>query len=135
MNSKKTTIKYFDLFAGIGGFRTAAESLRSKAYNFKHVAYCEIDKQARELYNKAQKSNGIQVIEDAKDIKTNKNKKGIKVEDFDLLFGAHKLNLKIVEIPIRYRERTYGTTNISRFKHGLILLRMCAFASRKCKFI
>jgi SAM-dependent methyltransferase len=55
--------------------------------------------------------------------------------DFDLLFGAHKLNLKIVEVPIRYRERTYGETNISRFRHGLILLRMCAFASRKCKFI
>lgn len=55
--------------------------------------------------------------------------------DFDLLFGAHKLNLKIVEVPIRYRERTYGETNISRFKHGIILLRMCLFASRKCKFI
>lgn len=55
--------------------------------------------------------------------------------DFDLLFGAHKLNLKIVEIPIRYRERTYGQTNISRFKHGWILLKMCLFASRKCKFI
>lgn len=55
--------------------------------------------------------------------------------DFDLLFGAHKLNLKIVEVPIRYRERTYGETNISRFKHGVILLRMCLFASRKCKFI
>lgn len=55
--------------------------------------------------------------------------------DFDLLFGAHKLNLKIVEVPIRYKERTYGETNISRFKHGIILLRMCAFASRKCKFI
>ena len=55
--------------------------------------------------------------------------------DFDLLFGAHKLNLKIVEVPIKYRERTYGETNISRFKHGVILLRMCAFASRKCKFI
>jgi hypothetical protein len=55
--------------------------------------------------------------------------------DFDLLFGAHKLNLKIVEIPIKYRDRTYGETNISRFKHGIILLRMCAFASRKCKFI
>jgi ubiquinone/menaquinone biosynthesis C-methylase UbiE len=55
--------------------------------------------------------------------------------DFDLLFGAHKLNLKIAEVPIRYRERTYGSTNISRFKHGLILLRMCMFASRKCKFI
>jgi SAM-dependent methyltransferase len=55
--------------------------------------------------------------------------------DYDLLFGAHKLNLKIVEVPIRYKERTYGETNISRFKHGLILLRMCAFASRKCKFI
>ncbi len=55
--------------------------------------------------------------------------------DFDLLFGAHKLNLKIVEVPIKYRERTYGSTNISRFKHGIILLRMCLFASRKCKFI
>lgn len=55
--------------------------------------------------------------------------------DFDLLFGAHKLNLKIVEVPIRYKERTYGSTNISRFRHGLILLRMCLFASRKCKFI
>jgi SAM-dependent methyltransferase len=55
--------------------------------------------------------------------------------DFDLLFGAHKLNLKIVEIPIRYKERTYGETNISRFKHGFLLLRMCAFAARKIKFI
>ncbi len=54
--------------------------------------------------------------------------------DFDLIFGAYKLNLKIVEIPIRYRERTYGSTNISRFKHGLILLRMTAFAARKIKF-
>jgi ubiquinone/menaquinone biosynthesis C-methylase UbiE len=54
--------------------------------------------------------------------------------DFDLIFGAYKLNLKIVEIPIRYKERTYGDTNISRFKHGLILLRMCFFAARKIKF-
>jgi len=88
MNSEKTTLKYFDLFAGIGGFRTAVESLCCENYDFKHVAYCEIDKQARELYNKAQKSQGIQIIEDAKDIMTNKNKKGIKVEDFDLLFGG-----------------------------------------------
>ncbi|MFI5164152.1 MAG: glycosyltransferase [Bacteroidia bacterium] len=55
--------------------------------------------------------------------------------DFDLLFGAHKLNHKIVEIPIRYKDRTYGSTNISRFKHGFILLRMCIFALRKIKFI
>ncbi len=54
--------------------------------------------------------------------------------DFDLIFGAYKLNLKIVEVPIRYRERTYGDTNISRFKHGLILLRMVIFAMRKIKF-
>lgn len=54
--------------------------------------------------------------------------------DFDLIFGAFKLNLKIVEIPIRYRERTYGSTNISRFSHGLILLKMVAFAARKIKF-
>ncbi len=55
--------------------------------------------------------------------------------DFDLLFGAAKLNLKIVDIPIRYRERTYGTTNIQRFKHGLLLLRMTAFAARRLKFV
>ena len=54
--------------------------------------------------------------------------------DFDLLFGAHKLNLCIVEVPIRYHERTYGRTNISRFKHGYILLKMCFFAARKIKF-
>jgi SAM-dependent methyltransferase len=55
--------------------------------------------------------------------------------DYDLIFGAFKLNLRIVEIPIRYRERTYGSTNISRFKHGMILLRMCFFAARKIKFV
>jgi len=55
--------------------------------------------------------------------------------DFDLLFGAAKLNLKIVEIPIRYRERTYGSTQISRFKHGMLLLKMTFFALKKIKFI
>jgi len=53
--------------------------------------------------------------------------------DFDLILGASKLNLKFIEIPIRYRERTYGTTNISRFKHGLMLLGMTLFAFRKLK--
>lgn len=55
--------------------------------------------------------------------------------DFDLLFGASKLNLKIVEIPIRYRSRTYGETQISRFRHGWLLLRMCIFAMLKLKII
>ena len=55
--------------------------------------------------------------------------------DFDLIFGAAKLNLKIVDLPIRYRERTYGSTNISRWKHGMLLMRMVAFAARRIKFI
>lgn len=55
--------------------------------------------------------------------------------DFDLIFGAAKLNLKILEIPIRYRARTYGETNISRFRHGWLLLKMVFFASKKIKFI
>lgn len=54
--------------------------------------------------------------------------------DFDLLFGAYKLNLKIIDLPIRYQERTYGDTNISRWKHGMLLLRMSAFALNKVKF-
>lgn len=55
--------------------------------------------------------------------------------DFDLLFGASKLNLKIAEIPIRYRERTYGSTQISRFRHGILLFKMTFFALKKIKFI
>ena len=54
--------------------------------------------------------------------------------DFDLLFGAAKLNLKIVEVNVRYKDRQYGTTQISRFKHGWLLIRMSLFAARKLKF-
>jgi len=54
--------------------------------------------------------------------------------DFDLLFGAAKLNLKISDMPIRYRARTYGDTNISRWRHGVILLRMVLFAARRIKY-
>ncbi len=53
--------------------------------------------------------------------------------DFDLLFGAAKLNLKVVEIPIRYAARGYGETQISRFSDGWMLLRMVLFAWRKLK--
>jgi len=55
--------------------------------------------------------------------------------DFDLIFGAAKYNLKFVDLPIRYRERTYGDTNIQRWTHGWLLLRMVLFAMRRVKFI
>jgi SAM-dependent methyltransferase len=55
--------------------------------------------------------------------------------DFDLLFGAAKLNLKIVELPIRYRERRYGDTNIRRFRDGWLLLRMSWTAWRRLKLV
>jgi SAM-dependent methyltransferase len=55
--------------------------------------------------------------------------------DFDLIFGATKLNLKIVEVPIRYAAREYGETQISRFQHGWLLLRMVVFAYKKLKII
>jgi len=53
--------------------------------------------------------------------------------DFDLIFGASRLGLKIVEVPIRYANRTYGETQISRFRHGLLLLRMVWFAFLRIK--
>ena len=53
--------------------------------------------------------------------------------DFDLIFGASKLVLKAVEIPIRYANRSYGETQISRFRHGLLLLRMVFFAFMRIK--
>jgi SAM-dependent methyltransferase len=55
--------------------------------------------------------------------------------DFDLLFGASNLNLQILDIPIRYRERVYGETNIRRWRDGLLLLRMVLIAVRKLKFV
>jgi len=55
--------------------------------------------------------------------------------DFDLLFGAARLSLKIVEVPIRYGAREYGTTNIERWRHGWLLLRMVLFAARRIKFV
>jgi len=54
--------------------------------------------------------------------------------DFDLIFGATKMNLDIVEMPIRYRDRIYGTTKIRRFYHGWILIKMCLLGARKLKF-
>ena len=55
--------------------------------------------------------------------------------DFDLIFGATKLSLKVAEVPIRYAARTYGETNIARFRHGWLLLRMVGFAFWKLKAV
>ena len=55
--------------------------------------------------------------------------------DFDLLFGASKLNLHIAEIPIRYQARAYGTTNIQRFRHGWLLLKMTVYAFFRLKAV
>ena len=55
--------------------------------------------------------------------------------DFDLIFGSAKLNLKTIEIPIRYKAREYGETQISRFTDGWLLIKMVIFAYRKLKII
>jgi glycosyltransferase involved in cell wall biosynthesis len=53
--------------------------------------------------------------------------------DFDLLFGAARLNMRIVDVPVRYRARTYGETKIDRFTHGWLLLKMTGFAFVKLR--
>jgi len=55
--------------------------------------------------------------------------------DFDLIFGAIMQNLKVIEVPVRYQPRTYGKTNISRFRHGWLLLKMSWLAFRKIKWL
>lgn len=55
--------------------------------------------------------------------------------DFDLLFGASRLHLRIRDVPVHYKERVYGSTNISRFRHGVLLLRMTLVAARKLRFV
>lgn len=54
--------------------------------------------------------------------------------DFDLLFGASKLNMKIIEVNVRYRNREYGSTQISRFRHGLLLFKMSYVGLKKLRF-
>ena len=55
--------------------------------------------------------------------------------DFDMILGAAKLNMKIVEVPVRYGARVYGETQISRFRDGWMLIKMWFFAWRKLKAI
>jgi hypothetical protein len=55
--------------------------------------------------------------------------------DFDLIFGAARMGLKIIEVPICYQERVYGETNISRWRHGAILLAMLIFSAKRMKFL
>jgi hypothetical protein len=55
--------------------------------------------------------------------------------DFDLLFGAAKFNLRIVDLPIRYRERTYGETKMQRWRIGWLLIRMVFLGLRRLKFV
>ena len=55
--------------------------------------------------------------------------------DFDLIFGCAKLNRRIVDMPVRYRERQYGETNIRRWQHGWMLLKMLILGTLKLKFI
>lgn len=54
--------------------------------------------------------------------------------DYDLIFGAAKQNLKIVDLPIRYQDRTYGSTNIDRWRHGSLLFKMIIVAAKRLKF-
>ncbi len=54
--------------------------------------------------------------------------------DFTLLFGSAMLGLKMRDIPVRYKDRAYGTTNISRFQHGVILFKMTWFALWRIRF-
>lgn len=83
-----TDIKFFDCFAGIGGFYQGAMQIQSDIYDFQHVAYCEIDNSAQRFYKVACASDDVQFISDVKDIRTFKNPGGIKVNDFDMLFAG-----------------------------------------------
>lgn len=82
------TIKYFDCFAGIGGFHCGAQQIKSNKYEFSHVAYCEIEPNARKVYEMACNTKDSQRINDVKEIKTKKNPNGVEVTPFDMLFAG-----------------------------------------------
>ena len=84
----KETIRYFDCFAGIGGFHCGAQKINSELYHFSHVAYCEIEENAQKLYETACVTDGVQKIDDVKSIKTKRNPEGVEVKPFDILFAG-----------------------------------------------
>ena len=84
----KEVIRYFDCFAGIGGFHCGAQRIKSDRYSFKHVAYCEVEANAQKVYEVACDAKNIQKINDVRDVATKKNPEGIKVKDFDMLFAG-----------------------------------------------
>ena len=84
----KEVIRYFDCFAGIGGFHCGAQRIKSDRYSFKHVAYCEVEANAQKVYEVACDAKNIQKINDVRDVATKKNPDGIKVKDFDMLFAG-----------------------------------------------
>ena len=51
--------------------------------------------------------------------------------DFDLLLGASLLGMKIVNVPVRYSARSYGRTNIRRFRNGAALARLTLTGFRR----
>lgn len=54
--------------------------------------------------------------------------------DYELLFGAAKLNLKILDLPVHYQERVYGSTKMTKvFRNGLVMLKMCWHGFLKLK--
>lgn len=71
-------IKYFDIFAGIGGFRSGLE----KAGGFECVGYCEIDKYAKKVYVTLYDTENEVYYDDARKIDPN------ELPDFDLICGG-----------------------------------------------
>ncbi len=61
--------------------------------------------------------------------------KVLRRSDYLRIAANRRLNLKIMDIPVHYKQRTYGQTNISRFRHGLLLFKMCGVAAKKMTFI
>jgi DNA (cytosine-5)-methyltransferase 1 len=81
-------IRYFDCFAGIGGFHWGVRQIESSKYSFSHISYCEVEKNAQRVYEKACCAENIQKINDVKEIRTHKNPNGILVKEFDVLFAG-----------------------------------------------
>lgn len=84
----KEVIRFFDCFAGIGGFYQSAKRVVSEQYELRHVAYCEVDPSAQKFYDAACASEGVQKIQDVQTIKTKKNPAGTEVAAFDMLFAG-----------------------------------------------
>tara|TARA_B100000686_G_C16800296_1_gene985481 strand:- start:3517 stop:4548 length:1032 start_codon:yes stop_codon:yes gene_type:complete len=83
-----STIRVFDAFSGIGGFRAGVEGAMSNERKFKFVAASDSDQLCKDFYERFYNTSNERFFDDIEKVHTSSNKTQKILPDFDLLLGG-----------------------------------------------